>query len=152
MPTHELTLTSFLRQSGPVLERVEHENVRLRRRDGADLYLKRADREEAEHESIAAAGRLLAELVRDRAARDALVAGTPDAMPWTRFLPDGDRAAFVDELIENIVACADLGNFAPVGTLVRQWKNTAEVWAQPQLLGALRASLEPGDEVERPAR
>jgi hypothetical protein len=146
-----LTLTAFLRQSGPVLERVEHENVRLRRRDGDDLYLKRADREEAEHESIAAAGRLLASMVRDPAARDALLARTPDAMPWTRFLPDGDRALFVDELIQTIVAAADLGNFAAVGTVVRQWKNTAEVWAQPQLLGTLSADVEPGEEVQRPA-
>lgn len=151
MSAAEMTLTKFLRQSGPALATVDSRDIRLQRRDGEDLYLKRADREEAEHESLAAAGQILARTINLPGAREALGSVVEEALPWTRFLPEEDRTRFVGAFVETIEASSALGNFGPVGILLKQWKNTAEVWANPELLAAVRdAELEEGDLVERP--
>lgn len=145
-----LTMSDFLRNSGEVLDRLEREDLVLRRRDGGDVYLSRADRQQAEHEAASSAGRLLARLLEDPALRNRVLTDLSETTPWTRFLPEADQARFADELVQTIAACAELESFAPVGRVVRQWKNTAEVWAQPQLLEALTAGLVSGAEVQRP--
>lgn len=146
----ETTLTEFLRHSGDVLAHVDRGDVRLHRRDGADLYLKRADREEAEQQSLTAAGRLLVRMLHNDATSDALLAIVGEALPWTRFLPDRDRAEFVTEFARTLEASADVDNFAAVGTVLAQWRATAEAWADPQVRAALDAQLEPGDPAPRP--
>ncbi len=158
MSASEMTLTTFLRHSGDALETVDSRDIRLQRRDGEDLYLKRADREEAEHESLSAAGQILARTIALLESHEALglaaLATVVEAgLPWSRFLPEEDRTRFVREFAETIEASSSVENFGPVGTLLRQWKNTAEVWASPELLAAVRdAELEEGDVVERPQR
>lgn len=150
MVSPELTVSDFLRNSGEVLDRLDREDLVLRRRDGEDVFLARADRQRDEREAASSAGRLLARLLEDPVLRDRVLADLPDTSPWTRFLPESDVARFADELVQTIAACAELGSFAPVGTLVRQWKNTAEVWAQPRLLDALTAKPFAGEVVQRP--
>jgi hypothetical protein len=148
--TSQMTLTHFLRHSGPALEQVDSRDLRLQRRDGEDLYLKRADREEAEHESLAAAGRLLVRVLQMQNTSEALLELVEDALPWSRFLPDRDRVQFVTEFVRTIEASADLDNFVPVGTVLKQWRATADVWADPVLRAALEADIEEGAVVERP--
>ena len=148
MSATTMTFTTFLRQSGPALEEVVTRDIRLQRRDGDDLYLKRADREEADHESLAAAGQLLAHLVSSHP--EVLLPLVEDALPWSRFLPDDNREEFVGQFLRTIEAAASLNSYAAVGTLLKQWKNTAEVWANPELRAKLEQDLEPGDPVERP--
>ncbi len=150
MAVADMTLTEFLRQSGAALKQVDTSDLRLHRRDGEDLYLKRADREEAEHASLAAAGAVLARMLRVPAVSDEMATVVVDAMPWTRFLPIDDRADFVAEFTRTIEACVDLNNFAPVGTMLKQWKTTAEVWADPALRAALDADIDEGRVAERP--
>lgn len=151
MAAAEMTLTKFLRQSGPALEQVERVDLRLRRRDGEDLYLKRADREEAEHASLAAAGRMLARMLQTAEGDAILMNVIEDAVPWSHFLSENDRRTFATEFVRSIQACAEFDNFAPVGVLLTQWKNTAEARANPALRAALEADLDDGSVVERPA-
>jgi hypothetical protein len=147
----ETTLTDFLRRSGSVLEQVDVGDVRLQRRDGQDLYLKRADREEAAHESLAAAGSLLVRMLQNADTAELLREVVADALPWARFLPDGDRASFLGEFARTLEAAAEIDNFTPVGTLLRQWRTTAQAWADPSVRAALEAELDEGDRVARPA-
>jgi hypothetical protein len=151
MPAVEMTLTRFLRHSGSALDQVDSRDLRLQRRDGEDLYLKRADREEAEQEILAATGRMLVHVVRMLDADAILPHVVEDAMPWSRFLPEADRAEFVAQFARTVEAAAELGNLVPAGILLNQWKTTAEAWADPALCAALEAELEEGPIVERPA-
>jgi hypothetical protein len=66
-------------------------------------------------------------------------------------LPEADREAFVTQFARTIEASADVDNFLPVGTLLRQWQNTAEVWADSRLRTPIEADIEEGPLVDRPA-
>ena len=62
-----------------------------------------------------------------------LVDVVPDAFPWVRFLPAEDVRAFVVELVNTLRAVEDLDHPAPVVQLITEWRNTAEVHADPEL-------------------
>ncbi len=71
--------------------------------------------------------------------------------PWATFLPKRDRAIFVDELTTTLMAVAGMDNYAPVGQLLREWKATAEIHADPKLARRLRRSIDAdGDAVSVP--
>ncbi|WP_405134640.1 hypothetical protein [Nocardia sp. NBC_01388] len=107
--------------------------LRLRRRDAGDLALMRVEQLDAEGAVVDFTARLLAGVVRKfgaGAVREVL----PDAVPWITFLPDKDVDQFVTELVEVAGGAAALENLAPLATLLTQWRNTAEIHADPALL------------------
>jgi hypothetical protein len=55
----EHTLSHMLRNSGDVIAEAEHQDVVLRRRDGADLYLGLRSREESVRSALGVLARLL---------------------------------------------------------------------------------------------
>jgi hypothetical protein len=135
--TVERSFSEFLRKSGDVLREVEEHDVLLRRRDGADLMLVRADREELVRDTVGLSSSLLAWFARTHARE--LAEGLPEALPWLHFLPEADRKTFSDEFVPMLEACISLGSFDRLGVLLSQWRNTAYVWSRPELLDALRA-------------
>ncbi len=153
MPTIERTLTDMLRSSGDVLREAEHQDVVLRRRDGADVMLVDFEREQGLRQTLAAAARIIAGL--DGSGEQVLerfVAVLPDAIAWTRFLPEEDRLSFLREFAATAAACVDADVFEPLTQLNNEWRATAAVHADPQLAAVLR---EPGQDdlglVPRPA-
>lgn len=119
--------------------------VRLRRRgDDADLMLTTVDRYEREQAIVATAAVLLAELLRDLDAFTAvqLRRVMTAAFAWSRFLADDDLREFAGELADTIRAAADLDNLAPVTTVITAWKNSAEVYADPELVRVLTQPAE----------
>ncbi len=132
----ERNLSDFLRKSGDVLREVDDHDVLLRRRDGADLMLVRADREEVVRDAVGLSSSFMSWFARTHARE--LVAGLPDVLPWLRFLPDDDRDAFSHEFVETLEACISLDSYDQLGVLLQQWRNTAYVWSRPELLRALQ--------------
>lgn len=87
------------------------------------------------------------EALRDFAARptDERLAGfvpalLPQAVPWARSLPEADLPVFVSELAE----AAGSGRDAPekVAALIREWRATAEIYADPREAARLRQALQ----------
>lgn len=107
--------------------------LRLRRRDAGDLALMRVEQLDAEGAVVDFTSRLLAGLLR-RLGAPTLREVLPDAVPWATFLPDADVDQFVRELVDVAQGAAALENLAPLATLLTQWRNTAEVYADPALL------------------
>ncbi len=66
------------------------------------------------------------------------------SLPWVRFLPQEDRLTFVEEAVETLRACAAINRYTAFTELIHDWKNTAEIYSDPQLARALR------DEIEEP--
>lgn len=134
MAHDDLSFSEFLHRPAAAAARLNHVRVlRLRRRDGEDLALVRADQAESDRVVVDFTARLLAGLVRVtslEAVRQAL----PDALPWVRFLPDADVDALLRELVDTVHGAASLDNLNPVSTLLIQWRHTAEVYADPSLL------------------
>lgn len=146
----EHPFSDLLRRPKEVTDDVESGDVVLRRRDEPDLRLTRADRESHRAEAFAAMSRALRNLaVHSRAAlNDALL----DAFPWLEFLPAADRRLFLDEFSRVVTAAAAVDNYELLTQLIREWRATAEVHADPRLARRLRRPIDAaGDQVALPA-
>jgi hypothetical protein len=110
--------------------------LRLRRRDAGDLALMRVEQMERDASVVDFASRLLAGLVRtDNIA--ALRQALPEALPWSTFLPAEDVDALLAELVDTARGAVALDNLTPIALLLTQWRHSAEVYADPELLAAV---------------
>jgi hypothetical protein len=150
MRVTERPFSDLLRRPKEVTTDVEDGDVLLRRRDEPDLRLSRADRDAERAAAFAALGRTFRNLALH--SPKTLEGALGDAFPWLEFLPAQDRRAFVEEFSRVVAAAAELDSYAPVVQLVREWRATAEVHADPKLARRLRRPLQAvGDRIERPA-
>lgn len=145
MVTDTMTFSKFLRDSGEAVKSAEKGTIRLERRDGEDLILRLADRDDSEREGLRLAVALLARALAEtdlRTRADVL----EDVFPWIMFLPKEDQAEFAREVIDSIKASSAIDRPDLIATLVTQWKNTAEVWADPDLRTRLESGPDPAGE------
>jgi hypothetical protein len=139
-----------LRHPKDVAGDVDDGDVVLRRRDEPDLRLSRADREAQRAEAFSGVARALRNLAVHN--RDALGEALGDAFPWLEFLPSADRRLFLEEFSRVVTAAAELDNYTPLIQLLREWRATAEVHADPKLARRLRRAIHAeGDPVVLPA-
>ena len=151
MATYELNWSAFLREPTSIEPLLEKGDVVLKRRDGEPLRLCLESRSADERQALFAAARLLSAGISADHGRT-LGRIVPDRLPWTRFLPEEDRAAFVAEFFSHLEACADLGDFGALGRLLAEWKNTAAAFADgiaPELRRPVKAV---GGRVPRPGK
>jgi hypothetical protein len=146
----ERPFSEFLRQPNEVVADLADHDVVLRRRNAPALRLSEAEREEERDEAFDALARLLRNLLIHRPA--GLESTIDEAFPWATFLPRQDRKLFIDELTRTLLAVSTIDNFAPVGQLLREWKATAEIHADPRLARRLRRRVDAnGEAVQAPA-
>ena len=111
----------------------------LHRRDDEDLVLTTAARAAQDSALASATTRMFVALMsHDEGVRTLVTDVMPEVFPWVRFLPTEDVRAFVVELVETLRAIEDLDNPAPVVQVITEWRHTAEVHADPELLAILR--------------
>jgi hypothetical protein len=123
------------------LEGTARRRLRLVRRNGEDLILESAERAEAESAAMSATTRLFVSLLKQDEGARALLQALPDVFPWVRFLPKEAIQEFLIELVHTAHACAALDTMAPLEPVVVAWRNTAEIYADPETLGALTGPL-----------
>ena len=135
----ERPFSDLLRKPKEVTDDLDEGDVLLRRRDEPDLRLSRADREAQRADTFSAIGRALRNLaVHSPAAfADALA----DAFPWLEFLPAADRGLFLDEFSRVILAGTAFDDYETLSQLVREWRATAEVHADPKRARRLRRGV-----------
>jgi predicted deacetylase len=114
--------------------------VRRRKAGDEDLVLTTASHAQQQGEVTAAATRMFVAMIQhDPQAVNRLAEVAPTAFPWVRFLPPGDVTDFVSELVETLQAADGLDqNPAPVLQVIDEWRNTAAIHADPDLLELLR--------------
>jgi hypothetical protein len=138
----EIPFSELLHHPAATADRLKAvRKLRLRRRGDGDLVLSRVDQVERDDAVVDFTAALLTGLVRSgngAVLRKAL----PDAVPWMTFLPDRDADTFVRELVEVLRGAAAIDNLAPVAILLIQWKHTAEVHADPELLAAVTREVD----------
>jgi hypothetical protein len=146
----ERPFSEFLRQPNEVVAELKDHDVVLRRRNAPPLRLSDASRDNERAEAFDAVARLLRNLLMHEPA--GLVDAVDDVFPWASLLPKRDRTAFVDDLVRTLVAASALDNYAPVAQLLREWRATAEIHADPRLARRLRIAIEAeGERVTMPA-
>ena len=144
------TYSAFLRGPSDILPALERGDVVLERRDGVDLVLSTTDRANATHDGLDVGAATLAQIAVDHP--EVLANAFEARLPWMSWLPVADRRACIDELVGDLVAGVDLDNFARFTHDLNAWRNTAEVWSDPNLAARLQGEFI-GDigEVPRPA-
>jgi hypothetical protein len=139
--TTEVQWSQLQRDPKSVAALADEGDVRVRRRDGADLLLTREDRVlSASEGSIAAARALrnvLAHLPHDVAANALL-----DEFPWVDVLPDDEKAEFVADFARAFQASAELGEWSVLAQTVREWRSTAAIHADPVLAAQLTGPVD----------
>ncbi len=151
MAVIERSLSYMLRNSGAVLDEVEHRDVVLQRRDGEDLYLVLRSRERGIREGLKVLARIVRAALHDKGTRGVVTKWLAEELPWTSFLPEPDREDFLTDLARTSIACVEIEAYEPLVHTLAGWKATAEVYANPALLAALRREHEgPAVPVSRP--
>ena len=147
----EHTFTHMLRNSGEVLAEVEHGDVVLRRRDGADLFLGLRSREESVRDALGILARLLLAASVDPDTRERVASSLVASLPWTTFLPTDEREEFFAALTSTAAACVEVDTFEPLAHLIDGWRATAEVHANPDLAKLLSVEhVGPPAKIKRP--
>jgi hypothetical protein len=139
MSVVERPFSEFLRQPKDVVAELAEHDVLLRRRNAPALRLSQADRDDDRSEAFEALSRLLRNLaVHSPLALDGAV---DDAFAWVTFLPKSDRSLFVEDLTRTLIGAAAVENYSPVAQLLREWRATAEIHADPALARRLRKAI-----------
>jgi hypothetical protein len=138
--TVETTWSELLQQPNKTLDKLRgHRALRVHRRDAEDLVVTTASKAaEATEVSSATTRMFVALMQRDARARELVTEILPTAFPWIRYLPTEDVRAFVLELMEELERADSLENPAPVAHLLAAWRATAESYADPDFMAALR--------------
>ncbi|MGH9270059.1 MAG: DUF6247 family protein [Ilumatobacteraceae bacterium] len=146
----ERPFSDFLREPNVVVADLDEHDVLLRRRNAPAVRLTDANRDDERVAAFDALARLLRNLLAHRPAglADAVV----DVFPWAALLPARDRAEFIDDLGRTLAAASSLDNYAPVAQLLREWRATAEIHADPRLARRLCTAISAdGDPVVPPS-
>lgn len=138
--TQEVQWSELQRDPKGVAALADAGDVRVRRRDGADLLLTREDRVVAAGEGSFTAARALRRILH-QLPLEAAVAALSDEFPWLELLPSDERRTFVKEFADAAQASAELGQWSVLAQTVREWKATAAVYADPELLVQLTRPL-----------
>jgi len=144
-----VTFSDLLQRPVETVEKLKstrRQALRLRRRGSEDdLVLTTVERMSENHQILVLTVRVLRALMGNQDTRSQLLLELlPQVFPWTTFLPADGRAEFAQDLVDVMDASADLRVSAPVLTLIAEWRNTAEIYADPELL-AILTSPERGD-------
>jgi hypothetical protein len=157
MDLQEVTFTDLLQHSNETVEKLKRSRgraLRVRRRGAEeDLVLTTAARAAQDEEVVEVAIRLLRAIAGNPVMRSFhLLDVLPQVFPWIRYLPTDDQAEFVRELIDVMSAGEELGSPVPVLQTITEWRNTAQVYADPELLEILRSpAIEDAGDVPAPA-
>jgi hypothetical protein len=144
--TIEATLqwSDIARNPREVAATVEREGeARLERRgEGPAFVLMTATRFAASQSGVRMAERLLRNALSHSSKLGDLDSLLLDTFPWLRFVPENHRPEFAAEFLSTFEACADLDVWTPLQRLMREWKATAAIYADPELAAKLSGPFE----------
>jgi hypothetical protein len=141
MPAQEVQWSDLARDPKSVAALADTGDVRLKRRDGADLVLTRADRIAAADEGAVTAARAFRNVLTHIGV-DALARPFLDEFPWVQVLPEEDVGQFIKDFVRSAQAAAELGRWELLTEVIREWKATARIYTEPGLADRLSAPVD----------
>jgi hypothetical protein len=139
-PVQEVQWSDLQRDPKGVAALADTGDVRVKRRDGADLLLTREDRVSATGEAAFTTVRALRNVLAHSSA-DVIADAMVEEFAWLTVLPEEDIVQFVNDFIHAAQASAELGQWGLVAATIREWKATAAIHADPELLQRLSAPI-----------
>jgi hypothetical protein len=144
MKTEELTFSTFLRNPREVVDRLEYGDVVLRRRGAPPIRVSLDGRMRDRDTGTSLVAHMLADVTNDEGGREALVRALGHVLAWVDLLPQHAREEFLEEFLRTAEAAGEVGTHAPLAQLVRAWRETAAIYADPELFEQMTKPL-PGD-------
>lgn len=136
----EVQWSDLQRDPKSVAELADAGDVRVRRRDGANLLLIREDRVTAAGAGAVTAARALRNL-STHLPLEQFVESLLDEFPWLAYLPAEELREFCHDFVRGALAAAELGQWEVLEQAVREWKATASIHADPALAEQLRTPI-----------
>jgi hypothetical protein len=136
----EVQWSELARDPKGVAAKADVGDVRVKRRDGADLLLTREDRVASTELGSLTAVRALRNLVAHLPA-DVTRAALAEEFPWLSLLPEEALPDFVADFVRAAQASAELGRWSVLAQTIHEWKATAAIYADPALLAALSTPI-----------
>ncbi|WP_030427956.1 DUF6247 family protein [Allokutzneria albata] len=136
----EVQWSELQRDPKSVAALADEGDVRVRRRDGAALLLTREDRVGSASEGAVIASRALRGLL-GRVPPDALADALLEEFPWISVLPQADRREFVEDFVRAFRACAEMGRWSLLTETLHEWRTTAVIHTDPDLVRQLSEPL-----------
>jgi len=137
----EVQWSELQRDPKSVAAMVDAGDVRVRRRDGATLLLTREDRVAASTEGAMSAARALRNVLVHLKPAEIAEALTEE-FPWLELLPVDSLAEFAADFVKATRVSAELGQWSVLAQTLREWKATAAVYAEPQVLAQLSRPID----------
>jgi hypothetical protein len=140
----EVQWSDLARDPKGIAAQVDEGDVRVRRRDGVDLILTRADRQESSAQGALIAARMLRRAVNNVPPEVVmqLALATVGEFPWVEVLPEADQVLFVKDLANAFQAALELDQWGVMEQAVIEWRSTAAVYADPEVLKALARPID----------
>lgn len=139
--TAEVQWSELQRDPKSVAALADRGGVRVRRRDGVPLLLIREDRATSAADGAVGAARALRNALAHLSG-DAAVDVLVEEFPWVDLLVEDDRRRFVVDFVRAVGASAELGRWSVLAQVLVQWKSTAAVYADPELVADLSRPLD----------
>jgi hypothetical protein len=136
--TTEVQWSELQRDPKGVAALADQGTVRVRRRTGGALLLIREQDVNESARGAVAGARLLRTLARLHP--DQLLETLRDEYPWLDHLPADGQAEFMTDLIRTVQTASEFGRWVLVEQNIIEWRATAEVYADPELLERLTRS------------
>lgn len=111
--------------------------ARIERRGHGQLMLIEAQRYDTAIEHL----ETLTQLVRSMLLTRSVEIAVKETFPWTGALPADGREEFFAEFVETFRMCKNLDVWVPLEQMLIEWKATATIYADPEVLTALRRPL-----------
>jgi hypothetical protein len=140
MAVQEVQWSDLARDPTRVAELTDKGDVRVKRRDGADLLLTREDRVASVDEGILTTARTLRRTFE--LAPEAVEKILLGEYPWLDQLPKDALTEFAADFVRASQAAADLGRWEVLAQTVREWKATAAIYADPALVDQLTRPID----------
>jgi len=135
-----MPMSRFIQNYKPRLDEAARNDdlIVLEQRGGQPSFVleteRRASASQQANEFVAGA---LSALLADQSLERAFVARLSATLPWVDFLPEDDRIAFVEDVVGTLRACASINRYTAFAEMLDDWKNTAEIYSDPELVAAL---------------
>jgi hypothetical protein len=140
MAVQEVQWSDLARNPATVAALADEGDVRVKRRDGADLLLTREDRIASVGEGLLTAARALRRTLE--IAPEAVEKILLEEYPWLDQLPKDALPEFANDFVRASQAAADLGRWEVLAQTIREWKATAAIYADPTLVEQLTRPID----------
>ena len=139
------TLTQLTRTPGSVTASVLENDVRITNSRGEDLVLTTKTRYDVSHESLGVLAMIIKGFADIYSSPKQVRRALANAVPWVFSLPSADQKSATKELLKELLRAADSKDYTNFSLCLLEWRNTAEIYADPELLAELTRTGYPGD-------